>query len=125
MMQHIFTANLPFRSERIHLYLLSLWLLQKFLGEDFHQETIFLVYSRAEEPTFNDQEKEKFVLFVRAFCEHLVPHVKSCLEQLYPVSQLSSTFGISAIEICKIVSNDTSTFVVVYLINDYIIVLKI
>ena len=58
---------------------------------------------RAEEASFNDQEREKFEEFVRAFCEHLVPHVNCCLGQLYPVAQLSQTFGISAMEITKMV----------------------
>lgn len=63
-----------------------------------------LIFCRAEAPTFNPQELERFGQLCRVFAEDLVPHLNKCLQSLFPPSQLAQALGMSTVELLKMVS---------------------
>ncbi|XP_071957455.1 conserved oligomeric Golgi complex subunit 8-like [Antedon mediterranea] len=63
-------------------------------------ETI-VAYHRAEETTFNDQERALFVKLCKTACDEMVPFLNRCLQVLFPASSIAQTLGVTIHDLSK------------------------
>lgn len=59
---------------------------------------VILSFHRAEEPTFNTQEREHFQYFLQVYTADLLPYLNQCLQTLFPPTQLAQLLGITIAE---------------------------
>ena len=62
-----------------------------------------VIYFRAEEATFNEQEKDRFGQMCLVYANDLVPYLNKCLQALFPPSQISQMIGVTMADLVKLV----------------------
>ncbi|XP_050416989.1 conserved oligomeric Golgi complex subunit 8 [Patella vulgata] len=62
---------------------------------------VVLAFNRAEETTFNIEEKEQFGQFCATYVVDLLPYINKCLQALFPTSQLSQVLGLPISDLIK------------------------
>ena len=68
---------------------------------------LMIVDFRAEEPTFNDEEKRRFAEICLVFCHDLLPYMNTCVRLIFPPTLIAQTLGITIAHLNKLVSHSS------------------
>ncbi|ESP04822.1 hypothetical protein LOTGIDRAFT_94820, partial [Lottia gigantea] len=65
---------------------------------------VILAFYRAEETTFNVEEKDQFGQFCATYVVDLLPYINKCLLALFPTNQISQILGVPVSDLTREVS---------------------